>query len=230
MSALAWFLLRAGTRVTRFRWRGNRPRGDAKQYSERRVWIDVGAHRGETTFDRASRDPSIVVYAFEPDVAVATHKYGLLENFVVIPMAVSGANGFREFHVNSNDRTSSLLELNRESLSKWKGTPNLRTVRHVLVPTIRLDSFLDMMEIDKVDYLKIDAQGHDLEVVESLGERIHDVAELKIEACAVSDPLYRGSRNRVEDVKALLQRSGFILAESLPESLGQERNLVFAVV
>jgi FkbM family methyltransferase len=202
----------------------------AHQHGARRVWIDVGAHRGETTFDQALRDPSVVVYAFEPDVAVATHRYGLLENFVLIPMAVSIADGFREFHVNSNDRTSSLLELNREAVHTWRGAASLTAVRQVLVPTIRLDSFLRMMKIAKVDYLKIDAQGHDLEVVESLGDRIQDVAELKIEACAASDPMYLGSRNRVEEVAAFLRKSGFVLTESLPESFGQERNLVFRKV
>jgi hypothetical protein len=96
-----------------------------------------------------------------------------------------------------------------------------------MVPTVRLDTFLRLSGIPRVDFLKIDAQGHDLEVLKSLGDRIQDVVELKVEACAVSRSLYQQAHNQSEEITAFLQSRGFSLVESQPESLGQERNLVF---
>lgn len=192
-----------------------------------RIWIDVGAHRGETTFQPAREDPNLVVYAFEPDVSIASHRYSLLPNFIVLPMAVTENDGFREFNINSNPRTSSLLPLDEVGLRKWRGADGLRTVRRSVVPTVRLDTFLDALGIRSVEYLKIDAQGHDLEVVRSLGERFCDVSEIRLEACAADDPMYAGAHNRVEEVIAFMKTKGFDIVENQSESLGQERNLVF---
>ena len=142
-------------------------------------------------------------------------------------MAVSDRDGFRQFHVNSNDRTSSLLPLDHNAMQGWRGVSKLRTVQRLTVPTIRLDSFLNAMRIESVEYLKIDAQGHDLEVVRSLGDRIGDVAELRVEACATAQPMYSGAHNSVNNIIAFMQAQGFELLENSPETLGQEANLVF---
>ena len=144
-----------------------------------------------------------MVYAFEPDVSIASHRYSLLPNFIVLPMAVTETDGFREFHINSNPRTSSLLPLDEVGLKKWRGADGLRTVRRSVVPTVRLDTFMDALGIKSVDYLKIDAQGHDLEVVRSLGDRFCDVSEIRLEACAADHPMYAGAHNGVEEVLAL---------------------------
>ncbi len=224
------FILRVGTRLIRFStlltrfWSRHR---ESQKRPGTRVWIDVGAHRGETTFEQARSNPDLIVYAFEPDVSVASHRYALLDNFIVIPMAVSDRDGFRQFHVNSNDRTSSLLPLDHNAMQGWRGVSKLRTVQRLTVPTIRLDSFLNAMRIESVEYLKIDAQGHDLEVVRSLGDRIGDVAELRVEACATAQPMYSGAHNSVNNIIAFMQAQGFELLENSPETLGQEANLVF---
>jgi FkbM family methyltransferase len=168
-----------------------------------------------------------VVYAFEPDASVAVHRYGILGNLVIIPMAVSDQDGFQEFHINSNKHTSSLLPLNPGSLGGWRGALNLHTEKRVLVPVIRLDTFLDSLGITEVDYLKIDAQGHDMEVMESLGGRLRNVRELKVEALTARDSLYQGAHNRAEKIAAYLLEHGFRLVQSSPQSLDQETNLLF---
>jgi len=224
------FILRAGTRLIRlstFLTRFWLRHGGSQRRPGTRVWIDVGAHRGETTFEQARSNPDLVVYAFEPDVSIASHRYALLDNFIVIPMAVSDRDGFREFHLNSNDRTSSLLPLDHNAMQGWRGVSNLHTVQRLTVPTIRLDTFLSAMRIESVEYLKIDAQGHDLEVIRSLGNRIRDVAELRVEACAAAQPMYSGAHNSVNNIIAFMQGQGFELSENSPETLGQEANLAF---
>lgn len=192
-----------------------------------RVWIDVGAHRGETTFNYARDYPDLTVYAFEPDVSVASHRYSLLSNFVVLPMAVSEMNGFREFNINNDDQTSSLLTLDEAGMKKWPGTQGLRTVRNVIVPTVRLDTFMEALAIQSVEYLKIDAQGHDLAVLRSLGDRFRDVEMIRVETSVTDSQMYAGAQNRAEEVRDFMSSKGFELVEDATQSFGQERNLLF---
>src|SRR5712692_6055121 len=131
------------------------------------VWVDVGAHYGETTFDHAAANPNLTVYAFEPNLKLAAQRMGKLANFVVLPFAVSETDGASEFHLNSLHESSSLLPFNPERLSQWIGGEELRTERIVTVPTMRLDTFMNQAGIPRVDFLKIDTQGADLAVLKS---------------------------------------------------------------
>ncbi len=221
------FILRTGTRIIRFSALLSRAvfGNDRPLVVSNRVWIDVGAHRGETTFEYARTHPEVIVYAFEPDISVASHRYALLRNFIVIAMAVSDRDGFSEFNVNSNDMTSSLLPLDAETVPRYRGAEGIRTLRRVMVPTIRLDTFLNQAGITRVEYLKVDAQGHDLEVLRSLGDRISDVASLRVEVSTSNPPMYRGANNGAEDVIAFMLSQGFEVTENVPQ--GQEANLTF---
>ena len=134
------------------------------------MWIDVGAHLGETTLHEAQGDSKLLVYAFEPNLEAAAKRIGFLQNFVVIPMAVWEADGYIGFHVNAYDMASSVLPMSPVGLKKWRGGDELQRIdRKVCVPAIRLDTFMKLMKITDLDFLKIDAQGADLAVVKSLG-------------------------------------------------------------
>jgi FkbM family methyltransferase len=191
-----------------------------------KIWIDVGAHQGEKTMSAARDHPDLRVYAFEPNLRVAAPLFGKLPNFVVIPMAVAETNGAAEFHVNRFAAASSLLPFNPDGWARWKGRELLEVDQTVTVPTIRLDTFLDLLAIPGIDYLKIDAQGADLAVIRSLGSRIHDVRRLCLEVQVNPLPLYRGG-SRKDEVLHFLLASGFTLCSVETQSHGQEENLEF---
>jgi FkbM family methyltransferase len=190
------------------------------------VWIDVGAHFGEKTFDHAERDPALRVYAFEPILPVAARRMGQLPNYVVLPMAVAEEDGCADFHLNSFAAASSLLPFNPPGLKQWVGGEQLTVERTLCVPTIRLDTFLCLMGIARVDYLKIDAQGSDLAVIRSLGDRLADVRELSLEVQINPIPLYAGGSDK-QDVIDYLLRKGFRLVATEKQSHDQEENLSF---
>jgi FkbM family methyltransferase len=192
----------------------------------RGVWIDVGAHSGNVTFHHAQNNPSLLVYAFEPNWKLAAKMMGKLANFVVLPMAVSDQDGLAEFFVNSMDAASSLLPMDDAGLKGWAGGESLRVESAIVVHTIRLDTFIESMDIKDVDYLKIDTQGADLKVVQSLGSRISDIRRITLEADLKSIRLYKGSASKDEIVK-YLEGSGFNLSGVETQTLGQEENLTF---
>jgi FkbM family methyltransferase len=200
--------------------------GSSAVSTARAVWIDVGAHRGQKTYEHARNDPALTVFAFEPNLRRAAELAATLDNYIVIPMAVCEREGFGLFHLNRFDAASSLLPLDTAALAQWIGGEQLSVETDVLVPTIRLDTFLDRMGIAKVDYLKIDAQGGDFGVIQSLGDRISDVEKIVLEIAVTPLQLYVGGAEKAVVVSYLEDR-GFELVDTRAQSHGQEENLTF---
>jgi FkbM family methyltransferase len=150
----------------------------------------------------------------------------MLPNFFVVPLAVTERDGSSELNINSFAGASSLLPLDEQGVSKWIGANDLRTVEKVTVGTIRLDTFLNLAGIQSVDYLKVDAQGLDLSVVRSAGDRLKDIHRICVECDITSNPLYQGASTKNETVE-FLESQGFALIDVLSQSEGQEENLTF---
>lgn len=190
------------------------------------VWLDVGMHLGEKTFEVARANPRLRVYAFEPNLELAAVHMGRLPNYTVLPLAVAEHDGSATFHINKLPAASSLLPLKPDALQEWIGGEQLAEARAVVVPTIRLDTFMRQFAIERVDYLKIDAQGAVLAVVQSLGVRVRDVKRIDLEVQITPKGLYAGGSDPAETV-AYLQSLGFELCRRELQSHGQEENLSF---
>ena len=194
--------------------------------SAKRVWLDVGARLGEKTFPSAQLDSGLYVFAFEPNLAVASRRMGNLANFVMLPLAVSEKDGSAEFYLNSYDSASSLLRMNPEGKQKWLGGFDFKTISSYQVPTIRLDTFMNSTGIREVEFLKIDTQGIDLSVVKSAGDRLGDIRKITLEVQVSPIPLYDGASNK-SDVIQFMEKSGFRLTTVEKQSLDQKEVLTF---
>jgi FkbM family methyltransferase len=192
----------------------------------RGTWFDVGAFRCEHSYPYALFNPSLRVYAFEPNMHLAAKMLGALPNLIVVPMAVSETDGCAEFNITAFPASSSLLPIDDDNARKWIGNNDIRTVNKATVPTIRLDTFMDLAGIQTVDYLKIDAQGADLAVLKSAGKRLNDLAKIHLEVSVTPNPVYRGCASKNEIV-GFLEERGFELVAQEPQSEGQEENLTF---
>jgi FkbM family methyltransferase len=189
------------------------------------VWIDVGAHLGQGTLDAALANSRLLVFAFEPNWALARTIMGRAANFVVLPMAVSDSDGFAEFFVNTSDESSSLVTMEESGVAHWKDF-DLTVQSRIVVPTIRLDTFMRLADLRTVDYLKVDAEGVDLKVVQSIGGRFNDIRQIELEVDIAPDHLYRGAPSRSEVVTFMLDH-GYELTESETQSGGRQENLTF---
>jgi len=190
------------------------------------TWVDVGAHLGETTFQAAQDNPNLEIYAFEPNLKLASQRWAVLTNFIVLPFAVAEIDGFVDFYLNANDSASSLLPFIPEGLRQWAGGESLRVESKVRVPSTRLDTFMNRKGISKIEYLKVDAQGADLAVIRSAGERIRDIKKISLEVAIAPMSLYEGACRRSE-ILSYLGCFGFTLSESETQSYHQEENLTF---
>jgi FkbM family methyltransferase len=190
------------------------------------TWIDVGAHHGETTLRYAKQNPDLRIFALEPNLSAAAKLMGRATNYFVIPLAIAEKNGIADFHVNAFDAASSLLPFNEGALQSWIGGETLRVNSVIAIPTMRLDTFMDLTAIQSVDYLKIDTQGMDLAVVKSAGQRLRDIARITLEVDVKPVPLYSGAPSKNE-VVAFLKEAGFSLVTAEKQSHNQEENLTF---
>lgn len=191
-----------------------------------RIWIDVGSHLGEYTISFAREDPSITVFAFEPNLKQASQCFGLLPNFVVIPMAVEEHQGCADFYINAFEAASSLYPMNETARQQWIGGEQLKVVQKISVPVIRLDTFMNLLEIRKVEFLKIDAQGADFSVVKSAGDRLKDIDKIALEVAVTPSQLYSGASSK-DEITDYLKEAGFKLVETEKQSSDQEENLTF---
>lgn len=195
-------------------------------HSLRGTWFDVGAFQCEHAYEYALFNPSLRVFAFEPNMHLAAKLFGVLPNIIVVPMAVSETDGCAEFNITASPASSSLLSIDDDNARQWTGGPEIRVVKKTIVPTIRLDTFMNLAGIQTVDYLKIDAQGSDLAVLKSLGNRLKDLRKIYLEASVTQFPIYQGCPSKGEIVEFLEERGFELVAVDL-QSDGQEENLTF---
>jgi FkbM family methyltransferase len=151
---------------------------------------------------------------------------GRLRNYVVLPIAIAELDGSAELQLNAYEQSSSLLPADEAGVKSWVTEQQFKVVGSVTVPTMRLDTFLDGAGIESVDFLKVDAQGLDLDVVKSAGNRLRDMAKVQLEATLVSYRQYEGAPGKSVIVEYMESR-GFRLAEEETQSHGQEANLTF---
>lgn len=177
-----------------------------------RTVIEVGANDGGNT--RAFLDtPDTAVYCFEPTVElqlILQQKFKKYENFHLIPAAVHIQNGFEYFNVagTSDWGCSSLYEFSENLETIWPNRPDFHRTDRYKVMTLRLDTFFDLYNIGEVDYLWIDAQGSDFNVLKSLGSKISNIKQGKCEA-AHQVELYKTKDNNAFEIKRYMEANGF---------------------
>jgi FkbM family methyltransferase len=190
------------------------------------VVMDVGAHTGTDSLPVAQQFPHVTVFAVEPTPSLAERLRESsrdLPNYTVIEAAID---------VEETERTFNLFPKGLggyNSLNEFvPGVEGLPPVTERLrLRTKRLDTVCDEHGIDCVDVLHVDAQGSDLRVLASLGERLDRV---KAGAIEVSNrvQLYLTSVHR-EEARAFLEARGFVIVDIQPVNLGEDEQDMFFV-
>ena len=199
--------------------------------------IEVGANQGTDTdrfieqYDR--------VFSFEPIQELCSQlweKYRFNSKVMIFPFAVDIVNAFKNFNISTGYDwgSSSLFEFDYDNLrgGKWyEPDPNfyrgdMETHHSYLVPTITLYDFVTMYNINKIDYLHIDAQGNDINVLRSLKHKIN-IVEAGILEVGCGLDIYKNTDNRVETAITFLNVNGFKIIDSFVQTEGHEINLFF---
>jgi FkbM family methyltransferase len=131
---------------------------------ERGMVFDVGGFRGITSQWFARRASQ--VHTFEPmpesveSIRMALRARGIL-NVEVHQLAVSDREGMSEFHIHEIKGHNSLGHVNTS-----------RRLSSITVETTTLDSFAAKHRIETVDFLKIDVEGFEFEVLKGASQML----------------------------------------------------------
>jgi len=196
-----------------------------------KIKIEVGANKGTETKELAS-DGSIV-YAFEPTYELLIeHLWPLSyenQNIRILPFVVDSENSFKQFNVAGHWDwgCSSLYEFSDNLDKDWPGRVDFNKTHSYIVPTITLYNFCELYKIETIDFLHIDAQGNDFNVLKSLKDKISIVKEGVIEA-SNNVELYKNTNNKISDIREYLILNGFeIVKETINDAVVAEVNIYY---
>ena len=136
-----------------------------------RIVLDIGAHKGEF-LNHIKKIKSIrKVYSLEPQKKIFNELLKEIDNkkFFAYNIAISNNNGKQKMQINDFSMTSTLSKLNEKS--KYYKIKNLiignKKKKFEFIKTEKLDFFIKKRKLKNIDLLKIDTEGHELNVVKS---------------------------------------------------------------
>lgn len=195
------------------------------------IKFDVGANTGVDTQTLASDGST--VYAFEPTHELLyKHLWPLsfeMPNIIVVPFAVDIESSFKKFNVAGHNDwgCSSLHEFSDDIRETWSNRDDFSTTHSYTVPTITLYDFINLYNIPTIDYLHVDAQGNDFNVLLSLKDKISIVKAGVVEA-ANNVNLYKNVSNNAGAIRNFLLLNGFEITSEYPnDSIAAEINIHF---
>lgn len=179
------------------------------------VFFDVGANVGQSTAAALKKFPAATVYSFEPDersFAVLTTD---IRDARVRPfnLALSDRSGEAQFFDYGELATSNSLVPDAQFA---KRALNDATIRIVKCET--LDDLCSRLSISRIDVLKIDAEGHDLAVLQGARRLLtdHRIRFIYIEFNTLL-PRLNATGGALLPISELLEPSGFKFVASYPE-------------
>lgn len=154
--------------------------------------VDVGAFIGE--FARAAGERASHVIAIEPDERNATalrHNLAHLGRSSVIQKAAWRETGERTFHVAGDPSEGSIL-----------GVDSNDELEQITLETICIEEVPDVADVDAIDFLKVEAEGVEPEVLEGVGD-------LKIPKIAVECAPERNGKTPEPAIRSWLNERGY---------------------
>ncbi len=182
---------------------------------------NVGSRKVTTKDDYGTQGwqffaPNLTIYGFDADpeaCAVANDDFearGLNWNEFHIPLAMGKEVGTSTLYITKNPMCSSLYPPNEAFLKRFPRLPKLVNLAHTVeVETTTLDAFCQSEEIDEIDFLQIDVQGAELQVLQG-GVKLLSKSVLAIQLEVEFSPLYVG-QPLFSDLDPYLRSQGFAL-------------------
>jgi FkbM family methyltransferase len=175
------------------------------------VIFDVGANIGQSSQAFAARFPQAAIYAFEPigaayQALVATTR--ALPAVKTFKTALGRTPGQVQMVVNPRELVNSQVTIRP-----------VRSGEHVeTVPMDSGDRFCAANSIDRIGYLKVDTEGHDLEVLSGFAGML---AEKRVDLAEAEVSMNRSNTKHValEAVKDYMEKTGYFLFHIYEQTL-----------
>jgi len=153
------------------------------------IIIDCGANIGLSVIYFKQKYPESNIIAFEPDqkifkILTENISSGNLKNILLLDQALSASSGEAYFQANGSDG----------------GRITTEDTQNIKIKTTRLSDYLT----NKVDFLKIDIEGSETEVLEECSGLLKNVDNLFVEYHS-----FKNKEQSLDRILKILQESGF---------------------
>ena len=154
------------------------------------VYVDVGAHKGTYTDLIIKNFKTKKILMFEPQDEIFNFlkkKYQNINSVLIFNKALSEKKETLIFNFNKHDLTSSLSTLDPNNTylklkAKLFSTNTLGMIeKKKRIETSTLYSYMEKEDIETIDLLKIDTEGHEFQVIKGIKDKIKNVKLILVE-------------------------------------------------
>jgi FkbM family methyltransferase len=183
------------------------------------IVVDVGAHNGSSIerFNSLFDKPKIYSFEANPKLAISLAERYEGTKVEVFNMGVGSTKGRLPFNVhNTSSGSSSFLEFNPTQKFSTRRDLNWQTVEKVIVEVTTLDLNFYTKELNQtvIDYLKIDTQGTELDVLRGARNLLENSQIKFIELEIMTTPAYLNKENWSHVIDYLLSLNYHLVALS----------------
>lgn len=198
--------------------------------------LDVGANKGQSIDFFLNINSKAIINSFEPNRKLFNYldyKFSENSNIKLHNVGVSKIDGELEFNENILDETSTFEPLNFESKYLEKKARILGVSKENLiidkykVKVIRLADFLKDNSHIFFDLLKIDVEGHELQVLEGLfckNEINYPIRLIQLESH--NDDMYTNN-GKHEHIEKILNTNGFFEIAKIKHGFGDFAEIIY---
>jgi FkbM family methyltransferase len=174
----------------------------------RTVIFDVGANEGQTIALARKAIEEPIIHAFEPTKTAYTILAKAFPNVILNNFALGPKAGVQEIKEAGATTMSSLLE---PAKGGWDGQGWKDIKARYTVPVRTIDDYSLEAGIDKIELLKTDTQGYDLEVMKG-AKRMFSEHRIRWVFTEITFPAMYQGQPSFEDIYSFLKERGLKLA------------------
>ncbi|MGY6214040.1 FkbM family methyltransferase [Methylolobus aquaticus] len=175
--------------------------------------MDVGA-RGGVDEDLRPAAWATAAIGFEPEPEECARlndiARGPWKSTRYVPTALGSRDGQATLNLPASGEGASLLPHNSDMLARFGHAALHHTMHQLPVETRTLDSAVEAFRLPEADYLKIDVEGAELDILRAAPRTLAHCAAAKVEVSFLEQ---RVGQPLAQEVVAFMLESGFVLAE-----------------
>ncbi len=187
-------------------------------------FIDIGVNLGQTLIKVKSIETDIKYIGFEPNPVCVFYVRELIKvngfkNCYIVPVGISNENKLVElnFYVSDTDSAATIIKDYRDQKISHK----------LYVPVYDFENLRSLLQIDNISIIKIDVEGAELEVIESLKKSLSEQRPLIL--CEIL-PVYSNKntfrKSRQEQIEKILKDLNYTIYRVEKSNNDEFKNLL----